>query len=98
MYSARIHKMRFTPKEAWKGVKILVGGKESHHIKPVVMRLCLPNGKLASTDEQNASVMGPHLSKVYSNYRPVTWEVTKDIKQRGIVPDIDHSIQWKTLN
>ena len=37
--AARIHKMRFTPKEAWKGVKILVGGKESHHIKPVVV-LC----------------------------------------------------------
>ena len=36
--AARIHKMRFTPKQAWKGVKILVGGKESHHIKPVVMR------------------------------------------------------------
>ena len=87
--------MRFTPKEAWKGVKILVGGKESHHIKPVVMRLLLPNGKLASTDEQNASVMGPDLSKVYSNHRPVTWEVTNDIKQRDTVPNIDHSIQWE---
>ena len=71
--AARIHKIRFTPKEAWKRVKILVGGKESHHIKPVAMRLCSPNGKLASTDKQNPSVMGPHLSKVYSNHRPVTW-------------------------
>ena len=53
--AARIHKMIFTPKEAWKGVKILVGGKESHHIKPVMMRLCLSNGELASTDEQNSS-------------------------------------------
>ena len=25
--AARIHKMRFTPKEAWKRVKLLVGGK-----------------------------------------------------------------------
>ena len=25
--AARIHKMQFTPKAAWKGVKILVGGK-----------------------------------------------------------------------
>ena len=59
--AARIHKMWFTQKDAWKGVKILVGGKESHHIKPVVMRLRLPTGKLTSTDKQNASVMGPHL-------------------------------------
>ena len=49
--AARIHKMIFIPKEAWKGVKILFGRKESHHIKPVVMRFRLPNGKLASTNE-----------------------------------------------
>ena len=41
--------------------------------------------------------MGPHLSKVYSNHRPVTWEVTNDIKQRDTVPDIDHSIQWEEI-
>ena len=86
--AARIHKIQFTPKEVWKRVKILVGGKEIHQIKPVIMRLRLPNGELASTDKQNASVMGPHLSKVYSNHRPITWEVTNDIKQRDTVPDI----------
>ena len=89
--------MIFTPKEACKGVKILVGGKESHQIKPVVMRLRLPNGKLAPTDEKNASVMGPHLSKVYSNHRPVTWEVTNDIKQQDTVPDTDHYIKWEEI-
>ena len=71
---------------------MLVGGKESHHIKLVVMRLRLPNGELASTDEQNTSVMVPHLSKVYSDHRPVTWEVTDNIEQRDTVPDIDHPI------
>ena len=95
--AARIYKMRFTPKEARKGVKILVGGKKSHLIKPVVMRLRLPNGELASTNKQNVSVMGPHLSKVHSNHRPVTWEVTDDIEQRDTVPDIDHSIKWEEI-
>ena len=61
------------------------------------MRLCLPNGKLASTDKQNASVMRPHLSKVYPNHCPVTWEVTNKIKQRDTVPDIDHSIKWEEI-
>ena len=61
------------------------------------MRLCLPNGELASTDKQNASVMGPHLSKVYPNHRPVIWEVTEDIEQRDTVPDIDHYIKWEEI-
>ena len=89
--------MIFTPKEAWKGVKILFGGKESHHIKPVVMRLRLPNDELVSTNEQNASGMGTHLSKVFLNHRPVIWEVTYDIKQQDTVPDIDHSIKWEEI-
>ena len=95
--AAWIHKIIFTPKEAWKGVKILFGGKESHHIKPVVMRLRLPNDELVSTNEQNASGMGTHLSKVFSNHRPVIWEVTDDIKQQDTVPDIDHSIKWEEI-
>ena len=61
------------------------------------MRLCSPNGELASNGEQNASVMGPHLSEVYSNHRPVTWEVTDDIEQQDNVPDIDHPIEWEEI-
>ena len=55
------------------------------------------HGELASTDEKNAYVMGPHISKVYSNYRPVTWEVTIDIKQRDTAPDTDHSTKWEEI-
>ena len=91
----RIHKMRFTPKDALKEVNILVGGKESHYIKPVVMRLNLPNSNLASIDEQNTSVMTPHFEKAYTNHQPVTWEVTNDIDHRDNVLDIDHTIEWK---
>ena len=41
--------------------------------------------------------MGPHISKVCSNHRPVTWEVTDDIEQQYTVPDIDHSIKWEEI-
>ena len=41
--------------------------------------------------------MGPHLSKVYSNHRPVIWEVTDNIEQRDTVPDIDHTIEWEEI-
>ena len=41
--------------------------------------------------------MGPHLPKVYSNHRPVIWEVTDDIEQQDTVPNIDHSIKWEEI-
>ena len=62
--STIIHTMHFTHKYAWASVKILAGGMTSYHEKPTVMRLKLTNGELATTDAENASVMGPHLEKV----------------------------------
>ena len=59
-----VHTMRFTPKDAWRSVKILAGGLTSHHEMPTVMRLRLPNGDLATNDAENASVMVPHLARV----------------------------------
>ena len=63
-----IHNMRFTPKDTWASVKVLSGGMKSHHKKPTVMQLKLTNGKLATIDAENVSVMGPHLEKVYINH------------------------------
>ena len=70
-----IYNMRFAPKDAWASVKVLSGGMKSHHKKPTVMQLKLTNGKLATTDAENVSVMGPHLEKVYINHWPVDWKV-----------------------
>ena len=62
------HNMSFTPKDAGECVNILAGGMTSHHEKPIVMRLKLTNGELATTDTENTSVMGPHLEKFYRNH------------------------------
>ena len=62
-------------------MKVLAGGMISHHKKPTVMRLKLTNGELATTDAENASVMGPHLEKVYRNHRSVDWTVLKELTQ-----------------
>ena len=67
--------MRFDPKEAWRCVKVLAGGLTSHHEKPTVMRMRLPNGELATNDAENASIMGPHLAQVYQTKRPVDFTV-----------------------
>ena len=93
----QVHNMRFTPKQAWKEVRVLVGGRESHHIKPVVMRMRLPNGTLATTDTGNASVLAPHFDRVYTADRPVTWEVLSDIEPRDTVKGINGPIEWEEL-
>ena len=80
-----IHNMCFTPKDAWESVKILAGGMTIHHEKPTVMWLKLINGELATTDTENASVMWPHLEKVYINHRPFDWSVLHKIPQQHIM-------------
>ena len=63
--------MCFNPKEAWKSVKILSGGETSHHQNPTIVRMRLNNGNTTTMDAENASVIGPHCSKVFGVNRPV---------------------------
>ena len=87
--------MCFTPKDAWESGKILSGGMTSYHEKPTVIHLKLTNGELATTDAENASVMGEHLEKVYRNHRPVDWLVLHEIPQRHFMLELDTLISWK---
>ena len=89
--------MHFTPKTAWESVKVLAGGKTSHHKAPTVMRLKLPSGKLATTDAENVSIMGPHLEKVFTNHRPIDWPVLLGIDQRSTLLELDANISWEEL-
>ena len=89
--------MRFIPKDAWASVKILAGGRTSHHEKPTVMRLKLTNGKLATTDAENMSVMVPQLKKVYRNHQPVDWSVLYELPQQHLMLELDTPISWKEL-
>ena len=69
----------------------------SHHKKPTVMQLKLTNGEMATTDAENASVMGPHLEKVYRNHRPVDLIVLSKLPQQHIMPELDTLISWEEL-
>ena len=87
--------MQFTPKDAWSSVKILAGGMTSHHKKPTVMRIKLTNGEIATTDAENATVIWPHLEKVYRKYRPVDWTAIHKLPQRHLMLEFDTLISWK---
>ena len=66
-----------------------MGGKEIHHENPVVMRMRLPNGKIATTDAENASILAQHFERVYIAHRPIVWCALDDIHQRDIILQID---------
>ena len=89
--------MRFNPQKTWESVKVLSGGMTSHHKAPTVMRLMLPTGTLAYTDAENASVMGPHFEKVYTNHQQVVWDTLVVIPQRSEMIELDSEITWEEL-
>ena len=89
--------MSFNPKAAWESVKILTGGTTSHHEKPTITRMRLPTGKLATTDKENAEVLGPHFKKVFNNHRQIEWNVIDEIKQRQTMHELKEPISWAEL-
>ena len=69
----------------------------SHHKSLTVMRFKSPNGNLAVTDAENASIMGPHFKQVYTNDRKIDWTVLDDILQRMTMMELDTKITWEEL-
>ena len=95
--SGKIHNMSFNPKAAWESVKILTGGTNSHNAKPIVMRMSLPTGKLATTDKENGEVLGPHFKKVFNKHQPIEWNVIDEIIQRQTMHELNEPITWAEL-
>ena len=62
------------------------------------MALKLPNGKLAENDAANASVMHPHLNKVYNNKRQPDYTVLDLIEQCAIMEELDTPFTWKEFS
>ena len=93
----KVNDMKFTPKQAWKAVQVLVGGRKIHHVKPVVMRMRLPDGTLAMTDAKNASVLAPNFERIYTRDRPITWDALEKIPTCDTVEGINQLIEWEEV-
>ena len=94
MHQAKvIHHMCFTLKEAWRSVKILTEDLKISRTAPTVMQLRF----LATTDAENASVMGPHLVSIYQKHCLRIWEVLNNINQRNMMNNLDIPISWDKL-
>ena len=68
-----------------------------HHQTPKIMRMRLPNGELAQTDEENSAVFSPHLQKVHNKHRPIDWEAVNEIRQRTTMSELDNDITMEEL-
>ena len=89
--------MSFKPKAVWESVKILTIDTTCHHAKPTIMHMRLPTGKLATTDKENAEVLGLHFGKVFNKHRPIKWKVINEIKQRQTMYKLNKPITWAEL-
>ena len=54
----------------------------------------LLNRKLATTDTENTSVLGPHFHRFFKNHRLIDLPVLDRIKQREVMNELDHPISW----
>ena len=61
------------------------------------MQMCLPNGKLATTDAENASIFGPYFHRVFNSHRPIDWPVVDKMKQIDVIEELDHPISWDEI-
>ena len=56
------------------------------------MRMRQPDGKDATTDMENALVLGPHFSKVFCAKYPVDWSALDESRQGDVMQEIDQPI------
>jgi len=75
-------------------MNILAGDKTSHHTSPPTMSMRLTDGTLAASDAGNASVFVPHLEALFNENRIVDWNMLNNLKQRRIIEEINHQIEW----
>ena len=81
--------MPFNPKEAWGGIRRLIGGKSSHHTSPKVTQMRLPSGNLTENDKENVSVFANHLKKVLNNHKTTDTTVINEINLHEVMEELD---------
>ena len=89
--------MRFNPKEAWNSAKIIYVGEKSHQKHSTIMSMLLLYGNTAITDVENASVLGPHFSRIFCTDLPVDWYTLEEVRQRDVMQEIDQPISWDEI-
>ena len=97
LFKQKNHDMNKTPKDAWADIITLMKGLTNHHVHPNIMHIKLSSGALASPNEENASIFGPHLAKVCNAKIPVNWAYTRHMIKRRKIWSLNDPILWWEL-
>ena len=82
-------------KAMWDAIKTCKLGHEVNYHRPTTMALTLPNGKKATNDKENMSVLLPHCEKLFNNTSNVSPNALDHIDQREVETSLDDPITWK---
>eukprot|EP00978_Attheya_sp_CCMP212_P012017 scaffold29800_cov23-Attheya_sp.AAC.1 len=77
-----VHDMKFNQKSAWQSIKEIRDDFEGHYTQQSNLKMRKSNGDLASSDAENADVMGEHFTKVFNNHRDIDLSVLEELDQR----------------
>ena len=72
-----MHNSCFEPKLACHKIKYIVDRESIHNINPIIMKMRLLSGNLASHNEDNNQVFGSHFERVYNKNSPIDPELVK---------------------
>ena len=89
--------MKFNPKEAWQIVSFIAGEDTTHHASPTIMQIRLPNGEMATTNAENASLFGPHFDRVFNNHIPIYFTRLDNINKIDVMEELDPPISWEEI-
>eukprot|EP00978_Attheya_sp_CCMP212_P006821 scaffold15889_cov71-Attheya_sp.AAC.2 len=77
-----MEKVKVNPKRAWEVIREIQEGLQGHHREPQMMKMALPNGELATNNEQNVDVFELHSTKVFNrDDAPVDRSILQRIKK-----------------
>eukprot|EP00978_Attheya_sp_CCMP212_P004158 scaffold9027_cov61-Attheya_sp.AAC.6 len=83
-----VHDMQFNQKKAWLAIREIQAGMSGHHTTQSDIKMRKADGNLATSDSDNADVMGEHFTKVFNNHRPIDTSVLDELNQRPIIEEL----------
>jgi hypothetical protein len=86
MRAKEVRNMKFNSKNAWMAIREIQVGMDGHHtMQQSDMK---EDGRLATSDSDNADVMSKHFTKVFNNHRLIDTSVLDELKQRPIIKSL----------
>ena len=81
----KISQIKMNPKEAWDNIKFLSNGFSGHYAVKKSLKFRSEDGKIATTNRENAILAGEHFTKVFNRDARVDWDHVDRTAQKEMV-------------